>query len=589
MLENTDSVAPQKRASEVTSSLSLKETNVEDMAVQYLLLLSSLGNIDARDRAISVFRNMMGNRMGFQGCCDIYRAARHALDNEVVKNLVPAIQEKAEQWPVEFADALNSDVSHYLIKLSGLSESRQFLDHLRKLINRYESINQRKLTQTKKNNRSIRKVIRRFEKTFHKTQNKNCIKRALSFTNKAQFRNEYPVYIESLMRSELEITARELLYRKVYPNFHEAITNQIERLNLITKNIISAAEEAKNETNRLKNLPDDFYTPVGCELADTKFINSKLNDVYAKQGGKAKNIEKIFETFIGRFKSLDTFINQDINRIEHHIIDFCRQTSLQVLWQLNILDVLQEAFPDKQHQHELICHLIRQSNGRVKVSGEADQEIPKLKYICGPDPGIINWAVRIANEIERRGVDWRGLVIEGLSSLFFFQYRAQISVSRLIADTFSIYQPPHHVKELVLLGESPITALIPLPGCDNDNLDRVIAQGLLSKVIIKGKDGYELKKPLVKPKYIGKTASQIRESLSRNFADIVYINQEFALKLAKEGNDLDHRFPEYMNSSEGTEPSLTEIGEMPFRTTVEIVDALMPYLSRLPRQDIRIR
>ncbi|MHC4654439.1 MAG: tubulin-like doman-containing protein [Planctomycetota bacterium] len=366
LLEDTDSVAPQKHASEVASSLSLKETNVEDTAVQYLLLLPSLGNVDARDRAISVFRNMMGNRIGFKGCCDIYRASQHTLDNEVVKNLIPAIQEKAEQWPIEFAEALNSDVSHYLIKLTGLSEARQFLDHLRKLITRYESINQRKLTQSKKNNRSIRKTIRRYEKTFHKMQNKNCIKRALSFTYKAQFKTEYPVYIESLMRSELEITARELLYRKVYPNFHKGITNQIERLNLITKNIISAAEEARNETDRLKNLPDDFYTPVGCELADIKFMDSKLNKVYAKQGGKSKNIDKIFEDFIGRFNSLDAFTNQDIRRIKHQLTDFCRRTSLQVLWQLNIFDVFQETFPDKQHQHELICRLIRRDS-KAKV------------------------------------------------------------------------------------------------------------------------------------------------------------------------------------------------------------------------------
>ncbi|MHC4654438.1 MAG: hypothetical protein ACYS91_05385 [Planctomycetota bacterium] len=197
--------------------------------------------------------------------------------------------------------------------------------------------------------------------------------------------------------------------------------------------------------------------------------------------------------------------------------------------------------------------------------------------------------MRIANEINRGGGDWRGIVIEGLPSLFFFQYRAHISVSRLIVDTLSIYQPPRHVKELVQLGESPITAVIPLPGCDNDNLDRVIAQGLVSEVIVKGKDGYELIKPLVKPKYIGESVSQIRESLSRNFADIVYINREFAAKLAKEDYDLDRRFPKYINSPAGTEPSLVEIGEMSFRRTAEIAEALTPYLSRLPQQNIRIR
>lgn len=158
----------------------------------------------------------------------------------------------------------------------------------------------------------------------------------------------------------------------------------------------------------------------------------------------------------------------------------------------------------------------------------------------------------------------------------------------MIEDTFNIYKPPRDVKELVKLGESPITAIMPLPGCDVDELDRVITQGLLSEVIVKGSGGYQLLRPLTKPKFIGNSVGQIRESLSKEYDDIVHINREFAAELAKKGNDLIRCVYEYLHNSANSDALITELGEKPFRRTIEIGEALMPYVSRLPCQGKKI-
>ena len=180
--------------------------------------------------------------------------------------------------------------------------------------------------------------------------------------------------------------------------------------------------------------------------------------------------------------------------------------------------------------------------------------------------------------------DWRGIVINDLSGLSFFQYRTQISISRLINDTLNIYTPPRDPKKLVKLGENPVPAIIPLPGCSNDQLDRVIAQGLLAGVIIKGKRGYELIKPLTEPKYIGDSVDQIRDSLSKNYDDISFINEKFAREVAKKGSSLLSPISEYSGNSIGTGPLVVELGKVPFQMTREIAEALLPYLTRLPKQ-----
>ena len=174
------------------------------------------------------------------------------------------------------------------------------------------------------------------------------------------FRREYPQRVEGLIRSELEIASRKTLSDKVFPAIRQIIMAELAYLSRIRRNLMSLSDHFYSEANRLQNLPDDFYLPVGRELANSKFVEEKFEEVIEKEGGRTEFVKKTFESFCSRHGSLAVFDAENIDSIQEFLVDHCRATAAGHLSQLNVLDVLKSTYPSQQQQYQLISHAIGQ-------------------------------------------------------------------------------------------------------------------------------------------------------------------------------------------------------------------------------------
>ena len=570
-----------KHALVITSSLSLRETHTEDMAAQRLFSLQNKGNINVQERARSVFRQLAGNRTGFKGCSDLYRAARHTLEREIPSFLAPAMNEEAANWLNEGDEVLRNEISQYLEKQTGLVEGQRFLEHMKNQVDGSEKFNNDKLAQAQSSNKDIHKGKASCEKIYHKLEKSNWLFRFFRFFAKAKFRRQYPRYVDALIRNELEITARKILSKKVFRRIHEIIRAELEHLSSITNTVISICDYLHHEVNRLKNLSDEFYTPVGCGLDNAEFMDHTLERIFNNEGGKSKAIRRVFEALCGEYGSIDAFGQQNPQEIQNFLIQHCRQMAHHTVEKLDVLDVFKAAFPNEQQQYEAIGQLIAQSDGRVKISGEGDEDIARIKYVCGPDACSVEWAVNIANEVSRRGGDWRGHVDESLSGIFFLQYRTQVSLTQQIADTSKLCKLPDDPKKLVQMGDDPVIQLAPLANCSAEVLDLVIAQGLVSKQICRNSQGYELK-GFHEPITLGNSLEQIRTSLGGSYRNRMRIYRQFCMELAKNPQNLLKSIEEAIaNNPANTDSLASQLGQKPFRTTREVAEALLPYVRRI--------
>jgi len=576
LLLDEKSAEPVERAYNCASELSLTETYTDDSACNRLCLLTNTGNIDVRNRVISVLHQRWNRRRGFDGCTQLYAVGRYIFETEVPQ-LVLAMQSGVPRWMKDCQTAFKRNVSDYLQKLTGLPDSRRYLESLLELIKKSEAVNQDKLQQAYGTSKALRAALNSYEQKYLKLKSKNWLYRLFSFFIKASFLKNYPRYVEATAKNMLEIDVRKMLAANVYPAVRQMIMDELNYINCLFKNTTTLCTALEGETHRLGRLSDDFYVPCGIELANQEFMERVLRDIYKNNGGKSSVISKMFEAFCSRYKSLDVFSNGNIEEIEKFLIAQGQQNAQQTISALNVMEVFKSTFPQPEQQNNQFFHNINESCGRIRLIGEADEDIPALKYILAHDQYTADYVAAIANSINRRGGDWRPVIVEGLDSIIFMWYRARVSISQLIEETGELYQPPKDPRKLAKLGEHPLISFAPVYGCGAHKIDTIIAAGLLAGYISHDKNKYGFccnghRKDL------GSSLDEIRATLAEDYPLLVAIYADSITELsrrAKQGQRTDNATN---TKSALTDPLVQSLSPNTFTAVESIAEELAKYL-----------
>jgi hypothetical protein len=581
LLRKSGSAAATQNATVTFASVGLKETRTDDTAAQRLYSLRSQGNMNVQERGLAVFHQRMGSRTGFQGCTDLFRAGQFAHDQELPHSLIPKMDQEASAVAREGEGVIVAEVGRYLQKQTGLEEGPQFLDTMQDLLDIAEKANQDKLAQAQRFNRDLRQAKATGEKLYSRLRNKKWWLRWLHIFMQARFRRTYPPCVAALIRNELEIAARKRLAKRVFPEIRQVLTAQNRRVNLVRNSVQSLHDAACQEAHRLDSLSDAFYAPVGRELADAALSEHALADVLAVEGGQDKANRRLFEAFSEKHRGLEVFSQGNPEEIAADLAGQCQDTVTGIVKRLNVLDVFKAAFPTQAQQAELVATAIGQSDARVRTSGESHKDIPRLKYIIGPDDQSVQFMVAIANRISRQGGDWRGHADPAVQGLYFLQYRAGVSITQQIQDSRKFYQLPEDPGELAQLGEDPIVALAPDTDATDCKLDVTIAQALVSGQIHRNGRGCELhqaRSSLV----LGTVLEEIRATLAASYETRMWIHRQFCLELTRNQEKLlrDIEAIVASHASDGARLAVS-LDKTAFDRVRAQAHGLVPYTSRI--------
>jgi hypothetical protein len=575
--------ASQKEAQTAFEALSLKETHRQDLAVQHLLSARSTTYKNAQDRAIALFRGRITTNFGFRACEEIHRSSKDIRERQLPAQFIPAIPKEADSWFEEINQSFNAHTQRFFQTLHGIGQAVAFWEEWLRLTIEADKLNHEKLAGTVSNNQSLRTSVSQCEQDFARLEKRHPFWRTLSFGLKSSIKRRYPRYTEALIQNELELKARKLLSEVIYPAVKKLIIAQLEQVNKTKQTAFTLKEDFGQKTERLKNLPDWLYCPNGVNLADKKIIEDTLQQVYSLQENKSNAIEKIFEMLCGVFGSLHALTTIDIQKIKDVVYSHCRLHAQAAVSGLNVLDVILARYSTEQHQYELISKMVAQSDGLIKVSGENSNDIPKKKYVLGPDERTVNWGVDLANKVSRRGGDFKGIVCNGLSGIYFIQYRSLISVSQLMADTAKLCNLPTSIKELVKLGDDPFVITTPRPGCDIYELDRLIAEGIAANAILEDNGNYIFAPQLGESINLGKSIDQIRKHLQSDFYYVTQIHNAYARHMILNHQTVSRQIQQMVKNPQHL--LLKELDVRGLAQLEELTEELLPYARRIQIQD----
>lgn len=583
LLVNEEQPQAAKEAHIAASEQSLAETMTKSLACERLHRLSNYGDADARQRAITSFAQRSGSRWGFKHCCDLENASSYTLNVEMRQRLIPQMQREAGKFCSSVKNAIGNKVLMMLTTPDGIAKATQFLKALTEHITGFIGANHRKLEVAQAKKKSINDMLGRARDMLNRLKGKFWLWRLLSFSTKREIARIFPVYTESAIRNRLEIAARLLLANEVYPAVQEFIDEQLTQVHKVITHITVGQKDVGAEADRLRVFEPILMVPLGSELVTEHFIDQQFDRVMTEEGGPEATFERVFAEFYGLYKNLIAFNHLSWDEIKQTLLEYCTGAAHRHLCTLNVADVLKESCKSTDELKERIAQCIRESSGRLRVVGEADEIIPTIKFIGANDRNTGEWIANMANEIDITNGDWPIIEINDPNTIVFFQQRCRISLTRMIADIDKLWEMPESLGERAKLGSDPIRALIPTTDCPAEDVCTTIAMGLVSGVLKPSEKGYELDGQTDDPVPLGTDLDEIIRGLKDNYRLLVSLYGSFVNSLACNRNNTEKRLNRRIqNDASSDGPLLAQLGKEPFVRAQEAVDALIPYLRRMP-------
>ena len=577
-----------KEADIVAAEMAIAETETKHLAYRRLHCLSGYGNADAAEYGIAVFRQRCGHGWGFNHCCDLGNASSYTLDVEIPQRLKPQMYREFEKFAAESTNAIRNKVLTFLQEPDGLSKATQFIEAFIERIEGFKKANNKKLELSQSKRKSIDDMLGHARDILNSLKGIFWLWRFFCFSMKKQVRRILPVYTESAVRNRLEIAARVILANEFYPSLQRFLTEQLAQIHELAGNIITVSTDIGTEAKRLQNLNPVLKVPVGKELATPEFIEQQYKSVLGLEDGEEKVFDKIFGEFHGHYKNLIAFNYHNLNEIKETLLEYCLDMAKRNLSTLNVIDVFKASCSSSAELKDLIDQCLRESNGRLRITGEADEIIPTIKFIAAKDRFAGEWIVKTANEIDHRNGEWQLVEINDPNTIVFFQQRCRVSMTRLINNTAKLWKMPENYEAIARFGADPITTLLPHAACSEHEKHTTIAMGLVSGCLKKSNRGYELNEPPLDTIYLGTDLKEIVDNIGNNYPQLVSLYRSFVQKLAVNPQQLISSLDGYIYGKGLVNGELSgQLGKEPFVKARQIAEALMPYIRRMPLNNIK--
>jgi hypothetical protein len=524
--------------------------------------------------------------LGFANCCDLGNASKHILDVEIPRNVKPKISRHAQVVLVAVMAAIGNKILAFLQSMDGFAKAKQFIEELSVKILEYRQINAKKLNNVQAKRKSIDDRISKGHELINRLKGKFWLFRMFCFGIKKEIRRIFQVQTEQAIRCRLEISARTLLANEVYPELQEYLTKKGTEVQQAMENALLMGNKVASEVDRLEHFDPTLLVSLGIELADARFIDRQYSRILTEEGGLEKAVNKIFTEFHGHFKNLIAFNHHDTATIEEVLHDYCLGMAQLGVGDLNVHDALNESIGSDEEKKSLVAQALRESSGRLRTTGEGDRVIPVIKFIGAGDKHRALWMEQTANAIDKTDGQWQTFETGDPYTILLFQQRARVSITQFIKNNSRLWKKPKTAEQYVNLGSCPVMTFAPAADCSQNDVYEYLAMAIGAKRIVLLNGGYQFKGSVIIGKvYLGSQLAEIAEYLQKHYRHLMDLYRSFVVILAAEKDAVSQTLIKYAQTQPESNGDLaTQIGREPFLLAVEKARALLPHISRWPRE-----
>ena len=554
----------------------ITETVGQNTALDRVFSIAEYNGADIRQHITTMFSNLVGRIKGsIAGCIELAHASKQVIEGTLLKNAVSQIKCEAASISDAFKSVVRKQVDLYLEKSDGISRADKFLAKLAETIEQSDHSNDPKLDRAiaKAKNSSARlakghDMLAQLCKAWWFIQ-------MISIFKKAAIRRIFMVQTDLSVKNSLEVEGRTVLKNQLYPALRRVVTSQSCRIQSIRGKIGACKSKADSQAQRLKTMSSILMVPIGRQIATPEFMDRQFERICTNEGGVGELLKKLYQQFREIMGDLRAFETHD-NIRQESLLEYCGTLANAHVEGLKVVDVFKDECSAKLKQH--IEMAIKESRGRLRISGEGTEFIPMIKLIGVHDRSAGEWIAEIANQVDTHSGVWKIIQTGDPNSIVFIQQRSRVSLTRIIQECRQFWKEPSDPVQRVQLGADPIISLAPGTDCSSREIDTVIAMGLSTGHIKAESSGFILNHQ-DDPIPMGNSLSQVRKYLKNDYPGLIGVYCGFVKKLT---NDAKTAMKALDTTAGNTECTLVgELGGNPFAGAKAIAEALMPHIRRI--------
>jgi len=336
-----------------------------------------------------------------------------------------------------------------------------------------------------------------------------------------------------LLELELQLMACRVTVQNLLEPLVDFVEARLAELGVLSENLRHVAASCKQRADQIASPLPVLKLPLGFDLVDRPYLEEFFDQIVAETGGTDEFVETLIHHFLAEHKSLSTLLGKTAEEIEEIFHGIGESIFAPPAQQKDVFTEFRRLHPSETRQVQLLREVVFQTEGRVRTTGEADQEITWLKYVTVPSESHRKPMRELIERADPKAGKWHVVVDSNYDAITVVQIRSDISLTPLIARC----EPtgPGAWEAMVSRAPDPVTALMVPPNPSDRELRRVLVKAIVTgQLVHHAEDGFDLVFDADNPITLGDDVPAATTKIRGHWPYLVRIESTFGHEVVKD-------------------------------------------------------
>lgn len=567
------------------------ESDQDNQITKTVMHPAEFGNEDIAEIATAGFTDRIGNCRGLERAIAADNSARAILNSDIPQTYQSSMQKQTQAHLKTVINILEKNLKQMMRTFHGIWEAQRCYGFLKLIAERsLQSLmgKARELEEFKQPHEQILADASDRQNTLAQSRwwvrfgNSLLIRRLASDLEQSGL---------AVINYQLQIAACDIGVNDLLIPLLDYLDRTFNWLCGMSQKFSQAAQIFDNKADGIAAEPTTSNVPLGIELTTPEYLNDYFRDYVSRQGGIEKFSAYLLSRFLSKHGSLAFLAEASMEECTEVFTEICNDILRLEIETTNVISEFKRLYPDKNKQRRIIEQLIKQSEGRLLITGEVNESVVWLKAANVTSAEDAEWLREILESVDKKQGKWQVVVDKDADRISIAQLRGEIALQPLL-DRLLTRDDPETWAMLVDRAPDPVSVLIVRPNPSIRQFRRELVKAIVNKQITVDENGcYILSCSTGEILNLGKTFETVHARLQPKWPELVFIGSTFGCNLVVSQeqiiSELNRLETEIDLNTSDSDPLLGLIDITAVKESQTQAELLLPRLKRIRKANQR--
>jgi hypothetical protein len=528
LLSEGDSENVKDEAAGLARLYRLVESDEDNQVSAPLLYPDALQGETLSERAKRSFKDRLGNTKGIHRAIAISEALNAIRSSDISSVYEPMMSNQARAKLDSKKQAFAEALSQRMRSLKGIWECFMLLTYLKVIVENSQQVLLGKLNNLQELLNPHEEILTEGFEQLNQLQEQGRVGRALNHMLISRICSNIEESGQSAIEYQLQMSACAIAIQDFLQPLIEHLDHKIAWLSASFEKFRSLHRTFCQKADTLASKSTLMHVPLGYEMTTCEYLEDYFNDYVDQAGGEHQLATDILNRFIMRYDSIAILLETPTDEVADIFESMCNEIFEPLVKSKNVVDEFRRLYPDAGSQQRLFEELVRQSEGRLRITGEVNKQVPWLKVAGVPAPEHIDWVRQLLEKVDKKPGKWEVAVhAHDPDRITVMQLRGGISLTPFI-ERLEPPDKPEGWAKVIEVAPDPASAIGVGPNPTQRQFKRVLAKAIVTGLLSIDENGFfHMKCPHGEPIAIGNDFASVERKLQPQWPLLVFIESTF--------------------------------------------------------------